>query len=261
MSRTEADIPWYARWFGEEYLRLYPHRDQEEADRGVDLFLRHHRSRQGSRILDLACGAGRHMSAFRKAGVPAVGLDLSAPLLRRAMESLGAAPLVRGDMRSLPFSDGAFAAVTSFFTSFGYFSSKGEDRRVLQEIHRVLRPPGLLMLDFFNADRVRAELTPRDERTGPDGRRIIQERRLADGGGRVEKTIRIEDPASGAVQTFRERVRLYSSGELEELLTEGGFQLQQKYGDYDGGLPSESSPRIILLAHRARMDQRGGAIA
>jgi SAM-dependent methyltransferase len=240
------NAPWYRRWFGEEYLHLYPHRDQDEADAAVSLLLREVPLEEGGSVLDLACGGGRHLKALLDRGIPATGLDLSLPLLRRAKALAGEVLLTRGDMRELPFASGAFSAVTSFFTSFGYFDDEADDLSVLAEIRRVLRPGGHVLLDFLNADRVRRELAPRDERW-VEGRKVIQERELLEGGRVVEKSIRIGGEGDEP-RVFRERVRLYTAGELERLLTACDLEPILRLGSYAGGPHSPQSPRVILLA-------------
>jgi Methylase involved in ubiquinone/menaquinone biosynthesis len=92
---------WFEEWFGEEYLQLYPHRDAAEADRAVGLIAERVGLEPGWRVLDVACGAGRHARAFEEARAWCVGLDLSAALLRVARQ-VTTAPLVRADMRALP---------------------------------------------------------------------------------------------------------------------------------------------------------------
>ena len=86
---------WFEEWFGEEYLRLYPHRDDHEAERAVALIGRSVSLRPGWRVLDVACGAGRHTKAFQELGARCNGLDLSAALLRVARRITGA-PLIKG---------------------------------------------------------------------------------------------------------------------------------------------------------------------
>ncbi|TVP42227.1 MAG: class I SAM-dependent methyltransferase [Gemmatimonadales bacterium] len=251
----DALVPWYRSWFGEEYLHLYPHRDQEEADQAVALLLRELEDPRtggcggaGGRVLDLGCGAGRHLKALAEAGLRPVGMDLSLPLLREARRTAPGCLRVRGDMRHLPFEEGSFDLVTSFFTSFGYFEADSEDRKVLAEMDRVLGPGGRVFLDFLNAERVRATLEPRDERI-VDGKRVVQLRRLVDGGRRVEKRIRIR--GKGVEEDFVERVRLYDAAELEALLGTVGLEVEARFGDYGGGPPGPAAPREILLARRA----------
>jgi 3-isopropylmalate dehydratase small subunit len=130
---------WFEEWFGEEYLELYPHRDEAEADRAVALVARSTGLRAGWRVLDVGCGAGRHARAFRAAGARCVGVDLSQTLLRIARRMTDA-PLVRADMRLLPIRPGSMDLTVSLFTSFGYFDDDEEHTRALREMAGTLRP-------------------------------------------------------------------------------------------------------------------------
>jgi ubiquinone/menaquinone biosynthesis C-methylase UbiE len=124
---------WFEEWFGEEYLQLYPHRDAAEAERAVALILARVGFAPGWRVLDVACGAGRHARAFEAAVARCVGLDLSAALLRVA-RGVTAAPLVRADMRALPVRPGSMDLTVNLFTSFGYFERDAEHAAALHEM-------------------------------------------------------------------------------------------------------------------------------
>ncbi|NIR43016.1 MAG: class I SAM-dependent methyltransferase [Gemmatimonadetes bacterium] len=248
MSETRRLPEWYRDWFGEEYLALYPHRDEEEARDGVELVMQHC-GRVDGLVLDLACGAGRHMLHFRRLGVTPVGLDLSASLLRQARDLDSEMRLVRGDMRHLPFADSSFALVANFFTSFGYFAEPEEDRRVLGEIRRVLRGGGCFALDFLNAQRVRDGLVPRDERKLGD-RRVVQERRLEEDGRVVVKEIKIYGATADRPESvYFERVRLYEPDELVTLLRNADLEPKHTFGDYTGGPACPDCARYILIGY------------
>ena len=244
-----GDAPWYRLWFGREYLEVYAHRDREEARNAVALAAALLDGDPASRgpVLDLACGAGRHLEELVARGFRSVGLDLSPELLEHALETLPAVPLVRGDMRRIPLAEGSMGAVTSFFTSFGYFDDPEDDERVLAEVARVLAPGGLFLLDFLNAEKVRTELRPRDEGV-VRGVRVVQERRLVDGGRRVEKHITLGEPGTRDLREFRERVRLYSGDELLGLLPRHGLEPRETFGDYHGHGFTPESDRLIILA-------------
>jgi SAM-dependent methyltransferase len=245
---TDSSREWFRNWFGEEYLELYPHRDEAEAGRAVRLYLKA-MGRPTGPVLDLACGAGRHLRELVDAQVDAVGLDLSGVLLAEARRASPTHRLVRADMRELPFEDGAFGGLTSFFTSFGYFRTREEDRRVVREVRRVLQVGGTFMLDFFNAARVRDELVPRDERRIGD-RLVSQTREIV--GDTVVKRIRIRRfPDEAPVREFEERVRLYDEEELRALLAEEGLATMEEFGNYGGDPYGPSAERLILVGAAA----------
>lgn len=233
---------WFEQWFGEEYLRLYPHRDDADADAAVTL-LDGSVPLAGRRVLDLACGPGRHAVRLVERGARVVGLDLSLPLLSRARARLGrAVPLVRGDMRHLPFAPGSFDVIVNLFTSFGYFADDRQHVAVLREAAALLARGGRFVLDYFNADAVRASLVPREERTGAGGHVVI-ERRLSPDGRFVLKELHMVDDG----RSFVERVRLFSPAELERLLAEAGLAVDHRFGAYDGRPPGPGAPRAIFV--------------
>lgn len=237
---------WFAEWFGDTYLELYPHRDEAEAARAVELLAGNGVIKPGARVLDLACGAGRHLLALADAGTRVSGLDLSMPLLRAARRRGITAGLVRGDIRRLPLRTAAFDAVVNLFTSFGYFNTDDEHATTLGEVARVLKRGGRFAIDFLNAPAVRATLVPEDEKLA-GGRRIVQRRRLSEGGRYVAKDILLPDEN----RSFRERVRLFERAELETMLGAAGLRVDAAFGNYDGAAHAPSSPRLILLATRA----------
>jgi len=236
---------WFEQWFGEEYLQAYPHRDDEDAGRLAAYLKREGVCGASGRVLDLACGAGRHVAALARDGACVVGLDLSRALLHAARRR-GAGRLVRGDMRRLPFRSGSFDAVLNLFTSFGYFASDAEHEVVLSEVARVLRPRGRFVLDFLNAPHVRKNLVARDVREMGETA-VVQERRISEDGRFVVKTIRVLRDG----RTFTERVRLLERGELEGMLARQGIVVEGAAGDYDGVAYCPASPRLILLGRRS----------
>jgi SAM-dependent methyltransferase len=235
---------WFEDWFGEEYLALYEHRDHHEA-REVVALIAERMGEVDAPVLDLACGAGRHQRTLCERGWWTVGLDLSPSLLRAARGEDRGAPLVRADMRELPFADDSFALVVNLFTSFGYFRDDAQHLRVLTDVARVVRPGGWFVLDYLHAEQVRRSLVSRDERTVGTVT-VEQEREISADGRFVRKTITLGDLG----RTFVERVRLFEPDELVTLCTGAGFSVDAVLGDYDGSPLRPDSPRAILFAQR-----------
>ena len=167
----------------------------------------------------------------------------SASLIARRNDS--PARLVRGDIRALPYRDSAFDLVVNLFTSFGYFETDREHELVIHDLARVIAPHGTFVLDYLNADAVRAQLVPYDERN--IGGRVVQQRREIIHAGRfVVKHISLRNEG----REFVERVRLFTRQELEDMLGRAGFRVETAYGDYGGESLTGSSPRVILFARR-----------
>jgi SAM-dependent methyltransferase len=234
---------WFREWFGEEYLALYPHRDSADAERLVVLLRRAVAWEPGWRVLDVACGPGRHARALEQAGASVTGIDLSATLLRRARQVTGAA-LVRADMRALPIRPGTMDLTVNLFTSFGYFADDAEHTSALAEMAATIRSGGWFVIDFLNAGTVRATLLPHAEGE-LGGQRVAITRKLTDGGRYVVKEIRTTDG-----RCFTERVRLFDQGDLETMMRAAGLDPVTRFGDYDGGALAADSPRVILLGRR-----------
>ncbi len=237
-------MAWYQEWFGEEYLELYSYRDEHEAKLQVSLFRRECGSFEGQ-VLDLACGMGRHLRELQAHGYRAVGCDLSATLLRAGIAEHGVMPVVRADMRHLPFRDGVFAGLVNFFTSFGYFPREEENLQVVQEMTRVLERGARFLFDYLNVQRELEKLVRRETRETPMG------------------TVRIERWFDEAEQSFNKRitigekrylesVRGYDLETISAMFGSCGLSIRSAFGDFDGSIYRRDSPRLILVGERTR---------
>lgn len=242
LGTPEAD--WFEEWFGEDYLDIYQHRDETEAERAIELIATNLAGRQIDKVLDLACGAGRHTRVLRERWWT-VGLDLSMSLLKIARKESTDGPYVRADMRELPFADESFDLVVNLFTSFGYFDDDSEHLRVLACVGTAMKLGGTFVIDFLNASQVRRELVPYDERV-ENGITIEQHRTISPDGRFVEKRIVLPDRG----KEYIERVRLLTPRDLQGMLVAAGFKVVRFFGDYGGADWAEDSPRAILFASR-----------
>jgi ubiquinone/menaquinone biosynthesis C-methylase UbiE len=232
-------MEWFEEWFGEEYLRLYPHRDDRDAERAVSLILRTVPFQRGWRVLDVACGAGRHARAFEAAGGRCTGVDLSLTLLRLARQ-VTTAPLVRADMRQLPIRPASMDLTVNLFTSFGYFDRDSEHTAALNEMIGTVRPRGWFVIDFLNAAAVRRQLVP-EETLEVSGATVRVSRSVSPDGRYVCKSIH-----AGQGRQFRERVRLFDPEQMAHMLEAAGVTVRYRFGDYDANPLSSDSPRTIL---------------
>ena len=244
---------WYEESFGRDYLALYPHRDIAEARKDVAAIIDLIAPLKDEPLLDLCCGAGRHLQALAEAGfVDLTGIDLSQHLLdiaRRRLDTAGGTEvrLLRSDMRHIPFC-GHFGTILSLFTSFGYFSEAREDEAVLRAAYGALRSGGAFLMDTLNRSWTVAHLTARSEET-IDGIHVAITRRISPDGLRVEKEIRVE-PESEAPRVYTESVRMYAVDEMCTLLKRSGFVDLCFHGDLDGRPYDSANPRMITVARK-----------
>ena len=226
---------WYETAFRKEYLDLYYNRNDEAAKGEAEFAAKALGLAPGSRILDVACGAGRHARAMTALGHHVVGIDLSRDLLAQAEDVASA----RADMRALPFY-GSFDAATSFFTSFGYFDDSG-NQAALDAAAGAIRSRGVFFLDFLNAAAVAAHLVAESEEVR-GGETFTIRRRIES--GRVLKEV------AGKDDSYVESVRLYTHVELVERLRAAGLGPMACYGDFDGRDYTTDSPRCIMVARK-----------
>ncbi|WP_257304631.1 class I SAM-dependent methyltransferase [Geothrix campi] len=231
---------WFEAWFDEDYALLYAHRDAEEARQAVSQALHVAPELGQGPVLDLGCGAGRHLEILRRTNPLAFGMDLSRALLRLAPRDLRSW-LLRGDMRNLPVKDHSLSGICLWFTPFGYFSDD-QNLRLLLDLGRRLRPGGVLVMDYLNAEEVRRTLVSEDtlERAGV---RVLSHRTIEN--DRIVKRMRLTRLDTGETRQAMESVRLYPPEALEEMAAHAGLRLRNVMGTYTGEAFSEESPRWI----------------
>jgi len=247
--------PWYTVAFGGHYSALYGHRDADEAARCVTMLAGLVEFADAD-VLDLGCGAGRHLGALAHRGARVTGLDYSAELLAQAARVEGPiSNLLRGDWFDLGLKTASFDIVLSLFTAFGYGNHPADQRRMLVEISRVLRPGGTWVLDYLNPRLVRSELFVQPE---PKLRRIgdatvSEQRHWNRELDRVEKTVTLtpDPPADGGPATpliYTESVALLDLDALDDLADEVGLRRTASRGDYHGArFDPDSSPRWLFV--------------
>ncbi len=240
------DKDWFVSWFDTEYYHiLYRSRNDDEAEKFIDNLLRYLELPTKTRVLDLACGKGRHSKTMAQKGMEVVGADLSENSINAARlyenENLR---FVVQDMR-LPLHE-KFDAVFNLFTSFGYFDDLGDNRKVIEAVNKMLHTNGYFVIDFMNAYRVVKHLVA-SEIKEIDGIRFEIERSF--NGHHIFKNIRFSD--KGKNYHFTERVQYLSEDDFRNLLLQNGFSIQDTFGDFElNPFDPETSDRLIIIAKK-----------
>ena len=249
---------WFKNVFSEEYLRSVPENIAEITEKDVDFIEKSLRLKKKSRILDLACGFGRHSIELSHRGYEMVGLDLSRPLLQHALDAAQQRSLnvkfIHGDMRDLSFSgifDGAFV----WDTSLGYFDDR-TNLGVLQGLYRALKVGGRLLVDVINRDHV-IQQTPTRLWWEGNGCIFLEETEFDYQTSTLEsqRSYIYEDGTPPVEHTSF--IRLYNVHELRQMLHVAGFKVLEVSGarHHKGHFLGEASRRIIILAEKRKKKQ------
>jgi len=248
--------PWYhegAGFFGAAYLEEYsavlpPERTLAEVDfveQVLDL-------PRGARILDLACGHGRHAVELAGRGYEVTGQDLSSYFLgegqRKALDRGVSVRWVERDMRTID-ADEPYDAVISMFTGFGYFESDEENVRVLSAVAGALVPGGRFLLDVVNRERIMRVYREKDWTRLDNGVTVLTERHFDFAGGRNQETRTWIFP-NGRERSLRVDLRLYTTRELRTMLSTVGLEVDETFGGFDGGPLDLDAPECILVCTR-----------
>ncbi|MDP4198222.1 MAG: class I SAM-dependent methyltransferase [Bacteroidota bacterium] len=246
-------MSWYKDWFRDSNYRVvYEHRDESEAETMIDLIEKTIGHKTRRRVLDLACGSGRHALSFARRGYANVtGVDLSPTLLAEARDNAKSEGLLveflERDMRDLPQQ--TFDLAVNLFTSFGYFESDEENASVIKAVAEHLSANGYFVIDFFNSAWVQTHHVAHDVRVLPSGVVLDQSRWTEH--GRVEKRLVLREPNSTEAHEFIESVRMFELADFERMFAGAGLTLQWTFGSYSGeSYDRDQSERLIMFARR-----------
>jgi 2-polyprenyl-3-methyl-5-hydroxy-6-metoxy-1,4-benzoquinol methylase len=234
-------MEWFKHWFNsKEYLKVYKHRDEKEAEELVELVLKNISIAENGNVLDLASGFGRHAILFAKRAFNVTAVDLSEGLLSIAKDNTAAAGVhinfVHSDIRQ--FNPAVhYDLIVNLFTSIGYFEKDEENYFILRKVYDLLAHNGFFVLDYFNKNFVVKNLVAKTIEEIDDG--TITQNRFIEG-ERIVKEITID--RKGKVNKFHESVRMFSSEELLNML--------QKLGFHKLNVFLETSPRIIIIVNK-----------
>jgi SAM-dependent methyltransferase len=247
MADTKSKSCWFENWFDSEYYHLlYKDRDYAEAEAFIRTLVEFLKVGREERILDLACGKGRHSIFLNALGFDVLGVDLSENSISSAKKSEREGLQFRvGDMRE-PQGNTEFDLVLNLFTSFGYFDCEEENLKTLSAIHHALKPGGRLVIDFMNSEKVVQNLVPH-ARITKGGIEFDIEKSIEN--QVIRKVIRFSD--KGKDWFFEERVQVITRADFIRYFEKTGFEFVHLSGDYQlNSYQEKQSDRMILIVRK-----------
>lgn len=242
-NQEDDNQNWYSSWFDTPYYHiLYKDRNYREAQIFMDNLTHYLNLPEKAKVLDLACGKGRHSIYLNQLGYDVLGADLSENSIAEASKNSNETLHFKvHDMRQ-PFEE-KFDAIFNLFTSFGYFESDDDNLTTLKAIKESLSEYGFAVIDFMNVANVIENLVPEEVKTVDEIDFHIK-RYVED--GHIFKEIDFED--KGRKYHFTEKVKALTLKDFQDLMDEAGIFLLDIFGDYKlKKFHKTESERLIMI--------------
>jgi 2-polyprenyl-3-methyl-5-hydroxy-6-metoxy-1,4-benzoquinol methylase len=239
---------WFQNWFSSPYYHiLYHQRNDEEAEFFIDNLCAFLKPAENFRLLDIACGRGRHSVYLNKKGYDVTGIDLSNASIKFAQqfenENL---QFYVHDMRN-SFYINYFNIAFNLFTSFGYFETEKDHVNALKAFNKSLKRSGILVLDYFNSEKIVRNLAHQEVKH-VDGIEFYITKKVAN--GKIIKSISFEHKSKD--YSFKEEVKAFSKSDFERIFEKSGFKVLNHFGDYALNPFNEiKSDRLIFICQKS----------
>lgn len=238
---------WFQYWFNSPFYHiLYSQRNDEEAEHLIDNLFAYLKPDADARILDIACGRGRHAIYLNKKGYDVTGIDLSEQSIKYALqfEQRNLHFFVH-DMRKLAFIN-YFDIALNMFTSFGYFESEKDHVNALKSFRKGLKADGTLVIDYFNTQKILKNLTNQEIKE-VEGIEFHLHKFVSE--GKIIKHINFEHKARA--YAFEERVQAFTLTDFERMFEKAGLKVCSLFGSYGlDPFDETKSDRLILVCKK-----------
>ena len=237
-------MEWFKEWFNSKYYHiLYKKRTHSEAAYLINNLLKKIKPSKNSFFLDLGCGSGRHSIYLNEKGFRVDGFDVSKESLKRANQYQNKnLNFYLKDMRYFNTKN-KYDFILNLFTSFGYFETNDENKKVFQNVKNSLKKDGCFILDYLNSKKVINELQPFETKNINNIEFEIHKRHDSHF---VYKEIYVIDKKNK--YNFTEKVRLINKQDFINYGNMVNMEVINTFGDYNlKKYDPELSERLLLI--------------
>lgn len=231
----EVDPEWWKTLFDEVYLMTDARSvcDDELTKREVDLILEVLPISPSHLILDLCGGHGRHSIELASRGFGRCSVvDFSQSLIEHGKKLAAGrgvtVEFIRADARETGLASGRFDRVLILGNSLGYLPEPDDDRSILCEAQRVMKPGGRLLLDVADAGAGEGMAPSSWHEIGD----LVVCREREHGHGRVCAREMVICKKEGLVRDRTYSIRIYEPEGLSAMLLESGFEDIEVHSDF-----------------------------
>ena len=247
MQNNQDNINWFEEWFDSEYYHLlYKNRDDNEAEYFINNLINYLKPKKEAKMLDIACGKGRHAIFINKQGYTIDAFDLSENSIIEAKKNeTDSLKFYINDIRE-PLKTNYYEFAFNIFTSFGYFTDEKDNQKSINSIVKCLKNDGILVIDFLNVNYILSNLKPREEKQVEQVTFNIR-KEIVD--GFIIKHIEFKDKERN--YHFTEQVKLIRLADFKNYFKNAGLTILEILGDYSLNKFDEiNSERLIIIAKK-----------
>ena len=233
-------------WFNSDYYHiLYKNRDKKEAEFFINNLIKKLKIKKKSKILDLACGVGRHSFYLNKKGMNVIGIDNSENNIKKAKKLEN--KFLKFKKKEMTEDYGqVFDFIFNLFTSFGYINEK-HNFKTFKSINNSLVNHGILVIDYLNVFKLKKELVEKETKKI---RNIIFDIKRSFKNNFIVKKIKIKD--KNEIFYFEERVMELTINDFQDYLEKFNFEILDVYGNYNLEKYHKNSERLIMIIKKSQ---------
>lgn len=226
----------------------------EDTENQVDFIIKTLGLTGKERILDLACGYGRHSLSFAQKGYSVVGVDITKDYIddaiKTAKENSLTAEFIQSDIRDVDFENEFDVVLNLADGAIGYLETDEENLKIFDVISRALKKGGKHFMDVCNAEHAERYFPRTNWEIGENALALAQfdwdkkTRRMLFGGFDIPYGVPAQKPQIPA----GDPTRLYSTNELSMIFEQRKMKIVQTFSDYYGNEASYKNLQLLVYS-------------
>ncbi|MBQ4536423.1 MAG: class I SAM-dependent methyltransferase [Lachnospiraceae bacterium] len=228
----------------------------EDTKKQVDFLIETLGLTGGEKILDLACGFGRHSLEFARRGFAVVGVDITKAYVedakRQAKEENLSATFLQMDIRDVDFLEEFDVVLNMADGAIGYLENDAENLKIFDVVAKALRPGGKHVMDIMSADYADTHFPCNLWDAGANG--ITLSKFEWDRKSKImlygQKDFTYGEELTVSEFGAGDPIRLYHQKEIEEILQKRNMRVKQVFGKFDGTPGSENEIQMIVVSEK-----------
>ncbi|MFA9376042.1 MAG: class I SAM-dependent methyltransferase [Lachnotalea sp.] len=226
----------------------------EDTENQVDFIIKTLDLTGKERILDLACGFGRHALSFSRKGYHVTGVDITKDYIEDATntakeESLNV-EFIHADIRDISFKSEYDVVLNLADGAIGYLETEEENQKVFDVISSALKPGGKHFMDICNAKHAEHFFPKRNWEVGEKSLALSQfewnqeTKRMLFGGWDIPYGVLAQAPNI----LYGDSIRLYTIEEIEQIFLKRNMEIKKTYSDYYGKEASHKEIQLMVYS-------------